>query len=473
MKAMDPGKEFPAAANRKQGLPQSFKSRATIQDFVQALPAPEAKALLEFSQGLGVADPVTLSRACIARLEDNRQDTQVRKLMARAGADGSFGNLGDVLESLMTQVEDNAAPAALESPELPPPENIAAAAKPLPQAAMSSQTPVSVWHDRTDFWVGPFSPAAAQAWAKAAAPEAQIKRHKDGKAYVGPFATSADAEARISSSPIESTKKENTMSAQTTPKSTLGGKSVPVKAGAAPAVDPKVPVKSNDETNKTNKTNKTNLPGEPGIPELPDDVGLDTGTEGEPEGTPEERAEFDKMVLLELEEQVLGEDTDGDGDFPDEEYPADFEELKQARKILAAAGEVVPSEDTPPEGEHTEPDLDDEGLDSFDDSEIQVDVDANTITLDTCGSDGEPCREEYSLEDGYLTLTGDDTGVDDPDEAPAEPVDLFTETNGDVQEAVDFILDLQAGADTVIDMTDEYAEEPAEEPGAEDDTLNK
>jgi len=470
MKAMNPGKEFPAAANRKQGLPQSFKSRATIQNFVQALPPPEAKALLEFSQGVGIADPVTLSRACIARLEDNRQDVRVKKLMALAGADGSFGNLGNVLESLMAQVEDNAAIVPVETPQenvmsaqTNPKSTLGGKAKPVPQ--MFHYTPPAGGSPRDflqeitrltfiysesakmvyDLLKNPRQSADIPAANMARNIYSGIKHDEKYEALVSKFGFQSDGHVRTAiEQAIESLQEA-------------------VKASASQS---QRPVKSADESGKTN------LPGEPGVPELPEGVGLDTGAEGEPEGTPEERAEFDKMVLLELDEQALGEDLDGDGDFPDEEYPTDFEELKQARKILAAAGEVVPSEDTPPEGEPGI-DEDDDRLESFDDSEIQVDLDANTITLDTCGPDGEPCREEYKLEDGYLTLTGDDTGIDDPDEAPVEPVDLFTETNGDVQEAVDYIMDLQAGADTVVDMTDEYAEEPVEEPGAEGEELNK
>jgi hypothetical protein len=455
MKATNPDKvrwaNVPTKAQHMAQVAQAFKSRATLQDFVRALPSDEAKALLEFSQGIGVADPVTLSRACIARLEENRQDVQVRKLMARAGADGSFGNLGDVLETLMTQVEDNLENNQTQAPALPPPENIGASKKP-------NQT------------TNP-APAAAKKENTMSANQSTLGGKNTPRRVVS--AALAAWTVMLNGKEIDTVFFDKTVGAEAIKESLVKHDGFDPKIEVAPkgpvnTDQSRKPVKSNDETDKTN------LPGEPGVPELPDDVGLGAGSD-EPEGTPEERAEFDKMVLLELEEQALGEDLDGDGDFPDEEYPSDFEELKQARKVLSAAGEPDDPNAPPAEPEeHTEPEFDEDELGSFDDSDIQVDIDTNTITIETCDDEGDPCNEEYTLEDGYLTLTGDDTGTENPDAPPEEPVDLFTETNGDVQEAVDFIMDLQAGADTVIDMTDEYAEEPAEpEFGTDDDTANK
>lgn len=229
-----------------------------------------------------------------------------------------------------------------------------------------------------------------------------------------------------------------------------------------------------------------------------------------------DRAEFSKMVLLELQEAQEGtddelvddEDLEGDFDLGDEEpienskkpvqsasasvpginqdptsgkwflkFPADdsgktfgpFDDEMSAKAKYQelSGGQHVQSAEEPPLTEEPA-EFDDEEMYFPEDEmgEISVDADSGTITVNTTSGDGEPLTVEMTLEGGVLVQKDVDvTDLDGDGEEgevntllPSGSLDLFEESNGDVSVAVDMVLNLPrqvGGEDTIIDMTDE------------------
>jgi ankyrin repeat protein len=200
------------------------------------------------------------------------------------------------------------------------------------------------------------------------------------------------------------------------------------------------------------------------------------------EGTDEEkgedsRKEFTEMVLLELNEYI--EEGEADEDFSaedefdslDEEETGEEgdEEVTASRKILSE-DEEFSDEDFgfPGEGDDLDFLEDDAGLETEDDvdfSEEGITIDAETITKVI---DGQTITLVF--EDGYLTNESEDVKVfeeTDLTEEDSGTVDLYEKYNGDVAEAVNYIIDLSVIDDeeTVIDM--EGSDEPEVEEGEE------
>lgn len=187
-----------------------------------------------------------------------------------------------------------------------------------------------------------------------------------------------------------------------------------------------------------------------------EDLGDPETETNEGEGTPEERAKFGEMVLLELENTIEAGATDEGTDEEDLGVPEDFDELTASRKYIRENVDAdFPEADEPVEGEEADADdFGDEAGEVMTDG-IAVDIESNTLTVPSTDADCNEATLEFTMEDGYLQPA---------DGTDAEPIDLFGETGGDVQSAVDMILELQGGdADVVIDMSDDYAEEDGEE----------
>jgi ankyrin repeat protein len=194
------------------------------------------------------------------------------------------------------------------------------------------------------------------------------------------------------------------------------------------------------------------------------------------------RKEFSEMVLLEIEEFSDEEDDndeeveedESDNVFDEEGFDSDGgkEDVSNRRRIKSEdeftdedfgfTDEDAGLEEETEEDEDEEVDFDiEEGL-SVDGETITKVVDGQTITL--------------VFEDGYLTNGTEDIKVfeeTDLTEEGSNTVDLYEKFNGDVAEAVNYIIDLQVidETETVIDM--EGSAEPEIEESEEGEDVNQ